>query len=259
MAIEKVEDKKETKKNNFSETIKSNEGKKVSIDPNEEVEEEEVIHAEFEEEAETNKFAAQSTKPNDTPGGDDIDHNTSIDDVRKGVEAYENSKSGKLEYKDLKSTAEFIITLLDTTMSTFFKILAKDTARQAYEMPAANKRLLVEQLALVLSKYQAKFKIEFMLFMGIIVLYAPMAIESIRRRKQSNKLSKKENKKIDSTLEKMKNIVEDQTKNINLQDQKFTENKTEENKAEENKVVEKTESPFVKKGRGRGKGAQPKV
>lgn len=52
-------------------------------------------------------------------------------------------------------------------------------------MPNSNKKLLTEQLALILAKYQSKFSIEFRFFVGLIILYAPMTIGAVKMRKQN--------------------------------------------------------------------------
>lgn len=234
MAIEKVTT-EEKKKNNFSETIKGNEGKKIEINTDEEIDEEENIQAEFEDESIANKFASQATKVNEVE--EQIPDNTPIEDIQKQVSDYEASRSGKLEYKDLKQTAEFLITLIDTALSTAFKLFARDTSVTAYSIPAPNKKLLVEQLALILAKYQSKFKVEFLFFMGLIVIYAPVAIKSFQTRKLTTP-----KKKVDAKLqvaETIKNIVDSETKTLKLQEQV-----AEEKIPEEIKKVEDTKIPF---------------
>lgn len=233
MAISKVENKTPENKST-ARLLDKVPDKKIEIDPNEEVDDNEPIQASFESEEVTNNFASQPTKESETGSSEKIDPNTSAEDIQNQVNAYEASKSGKLEYKDLLQTATFIITLVDTSMSTMFKLIAKDTSASAYSMPAPNKKLLIEQLALVLAKYQSKFKIEFMLFMSFVVMYAPMAIESVRVRKAKTKSVPKK-------------IVET----------KLTETKTEpviETKKEEIKTVESAGVPFK-----RGKGSQRKA
>lgn len=139
----------------------------------------------FQEEDLASQFASQQTKPSKDEGG--IDPNTPADTLQKDILDYENSKSGKMEYKDFLKFSEFLITLIDTAISTGLRWFAKDTSSSAYSMPSANRKLLVEQLALILAKYQAKFSIEFMFFMGLIIMYAPAFIAAAKNRKDNSK------------------------------------------------------------------------
>lgn len=241
MAITKVENKKEEiNKTSSPESQGENKNKKVSLDPNEDIEDDEPLQAEFEEESAANSFASQPTKENKS---EDIDPHMSAEEVQRQTLEFESSRSGKLEYKDLKQTAEFIITLMDTALSTAFKLIARDTSSSAYSMPAPNKKILIEQLALILSKYQAKFKIEFLFFMGLIVLYAPMGIAAVKHRKITTPKKK--------VVEEKKSQVIEQ-KIVNLQD----EQKQSEEKQPEEKQQPKEGKVFVPK---RPKGMQRKV
>lgn len=241
MAIEKVTT-EEKKKNNFSETIKGNEGKKIEINPDEEIDEEENIQATFEDENIANKFASEATKTNDIEEA--IPDNMSAEEVRSQVESYEASKSGKLEYKDLKQTAEFLITLLDTALSTAFKVFARDTSITAYSIPAPNKKLLIEQLALILAKYQSKFKVEFLFFLGLIVLYAPMGVKAFQTRKLTSPKKKVDTKLLDKKAEPIQ-----EQKVLTLQQEPIIE----EPKHEIIKMVENADVPFKRKKGGNRK------
>lgn len=251
MAISKVENKKEEiNKTSSPESQGENKDKKIKLDPNEKVDDDEPLQAEFEDEAAANAFASQPTKENKI---EEVDPHMSAEEVQRQTLEFENSRSGKLEYKDLKQTAEFIITLMDTALSTAFKLFARDTSSSAYSMPAPNKKILIEQLTLILSKYQSKFKIEFLFFMGLIVLYAPMGIASFKNRKLTSPKKKvietkevKEEKRKESVTEASRSAeVETQNRIVNLQSQ-------EEKQPKEGKV-------FVPGPKKRNKGMQPKV
>lgn len=149
----------------------------------------------FEDEDDANSFAAQQTKPSQATV--EIDPNTSIDKIQEDVARYESNKSGKMEYKDLYNQAKFLITILDTSLSTVFKVIAKGKHAKDYEMPEGNKKLLTEQLTLILSKYQSKFKVEYMFFVGLLALYVPMAHGAVQNRKEVNAANKKPKEKIE--------------------------------------------------------------
>lgn len=213
----------------------------------------------FQDEDLASEFAAQSTKT--STDEEAINPNKPADEIRDEVREYEKSKSSKMEYKDLLKTAEFLINLIDTAISTGLNFLAKDSAVQAYSMPSSNKKLLTEQLALILSKYQSKFSVEFLFFSGLIVLYAPLAIGAVKNRKiNKNMYVKKAEEKI-----KDKIIKEDSDY---LKDTALSKKKIEvievkevkEEKIEEEKIIDEKELniPFRVK-RGRPRGAQKKA
>lgn len=179
MAIKKPEDKKDQPKNPVEKNVfRSTE---IPVD-DKSTDETEKIQVDFEDEDLANSFAAQQTKPSNATA--DVDQNKSIEDIQREVTEYENAKSGKLEYKDLYKQAEFLITILDTGFSTVFKLIAKGKHASEYEMPASNKRILTEQLTLILAKYQSRFKVEYMFFVGLLALYIPMGVGAVQNRKQ---------------------------------------------------------------------------
>lgn len=239
MAI-KTPDKNKTESIKDDSELLSNEttaNRKISIDPNEDVEEDENVQAEFEEEDAATLFAAQPTRENQDKT--EIPGNTSAEEVKKQVLEYEESKSGKLEYKDLKQYATVIVTLIDVSFSTLFKLFARDSARSVYELSKPNKEILIEQLTLILAKYQSRFKVEFMFFISLIIMYAPAGVEAFKNRKLTNKALQKKDTKV-SIQQKIEDLVS-ASKPVEKAEEKTT-------------VVEETKVPFVKRNKGR----QPK-
>lgn len=189
--------------NEVKEELKNTNAKTTTIPVEETKDEEENIQVDFQDENSANQFASKQTKPSsDTTTNDGIDPHTSQEDLQKQVLDYENSKSGKLEYKDFLQFSEFIINLIDITVSTALNWFAKDTGNNAYSLPAPNKKLLIQQLALILSKYQSKFKIEFIFFMGLVVMYSGPAITAWNTRKEKIKLNPKKDTKTFKAEEK---------------------------------------------------------
>lgn len=154
--------------------------KEIEVDLNDEPE---TMQVDFEDETLANSFASKSTKP--SQNSPKIDENKPIDEIQKEVADYEANKSGKLEYKDLLKQAEFFINLFDTGISTLFNFIARGSHASDYKMVASDKKLLIEQLALILAKYQSKFKIEYTFFLGLIIMYAPMTVAAMQNRKKS--------------------------------------------------------------------------
>lgn len=141
------------------------------------------VDIDFQTEDLASEYVKKETKQS-SDSKSSIDPNTPVDKLQDDIKSYEQNKSGKLEYKDFVRFAEFIITLIDTTVSTALNWWAKDTSINAYSLPSQNRKLLIEQLALILAKYQSKFSIEFMFLMGLFVLYAPAAISANKRKKE---------------------------------------------------------------------------
>lgn len=250
MAIKKPDTNLKSSQNNENENEEVT-TKKVEVDLNSQ-DEPDTMQMEFSDDEEmANSHVTQQTKVSK----DDslIDDNTPADQVRKDVEEYEKNKSGTLEYKDLKQMAEFIITLIDSSLSTVFRLIAKDTSSSAYAIEASNKRILVTQLAMILSKYQSKFKIEFMFFIGIVMLYAPPAIAAFNNRKKQNKAIKEEKEKkikLPGTPHYSKQVAEELIK------QEIEKEKPEEikEKKEKEKILDN-----INVGVKRKKGTQPKA
>lgn len=238
MAIKKPEEKELEETNNGR-------SKEIPVDNHEEETQTHIV--DFQEEDLASEYASKQTKASEDKGNG-INPNASAEDLQKGIADYEASKSGKLEYKDFYKISEFIITMLDTTVSSALNWFAKDTASSAYSLPASNKKLLTEQLALVLAKYQTKFSIEFTFFMGLILLYAPSFLAAFSRRKENKKITKtrRDEKKVDQSH--YRHIPED---DLPVEDN--NENVKEEKKKD--KILEREPRVPLK----RQKGKQPKA
>lgn len=146
--------------------------------------------------------------------------NLDADDVREQITEQENEASKKYTYEDFSNIAAFLLTLYDTGLSTGLSAWAKDTP-SAYEMPKEKKRILENQLTLILIKYQQKFSLEFMFFATLaLVSYMPVA-KAIKRKKdikayeanQINRQSAKEKEPATFEPEKEMGVAEEIAKN----------------------------------------------
>lgn len=205
------------------------------------------MQMDFVDEDEANAHAAKQTKTskdNDV----EIDPNTPIDKIKADVAEYEQSKSGTLEYKDLLQMATFIITMVDTGLSTLFNLLAGGKHASDYAMPEPNKKLLSQQLALILGKYQSKFKIEFTFFAGIVLLYMPMGVAVFRARKEKKQLAKQ------AANEKIKNAIKE--KEPTDMHYRHVENIEPPIVEKQEPIIEKIEIPGAKPEKNKGKGGR---
>lgn len=248
MAIRTPEEKKENQQEEIK--VKSGKSKEIPID-DKVVDDNETIQMEFEDEDEANSHASKATKP--SKDDNDIPGNKPLHEIQAEIADYEANKSGKLEYKDLYKQAEFLITIVDTGLSTVFKLIAKGKHAKDYEMPERNKKLLTEQLTMILAKYQSKFKVEYMFFVGILALYVPMGVGAIQNRKTAISDKKQKEKELKDAEKLLKDSKPEKTPNDvgyrhkeGEQPEPIIETKTE-------KILEKIEVPGMKpKKDGRG-------
>lgn len=163
----------------FEDELKNGQSKDIPVDSKEN--EPQNVRVDFQDEDLASEYASQQTKPSK----DNINPNTSADDIQKQVLDYENSKSDKLEHKDLLQYATWIMNVIDISLSTALSWFSKDTARTAYSLEDAQKKILAQQLAFILSKYQSKFKIEFVFLIGLVVMYSGPVAAAIRNKKDN--------------------------------------------------------------------------
>lgn len=114
-----------------------------------------------------------------------IDPNTPADKVRDQVKQYEEGKTKTLTFKHYQEIAEFLIHIMDVGMSNALNWIAKDTARQAYTLPAQDKKSLSDQFALILCKYQSKMSIEFTFLLALVVIYSGPVMTALRKKKEN--------------------------------------------------------------------------
>lgn len=108
----------------------------------------------------------------------------SAEDLKKEIKAAEDASAKNFTAKDFEDIARFIIFLIDTGISSGLKWWSGDTSDSAYSLPEKKKEMLVYQLTLILTKYQAKFSVEFMFILTILIVYAPAFVKAKNRRKE---------------------------------------------------------------------------
>ena len=109
----------------------------------------------------------------------------SVDDLKADIKKAEEESTKNFTAKDFEDIAKFIVFLIDTGLSSALKWWSKDTSDTAYSLPEKKKDMLVYQLTLILTKYQAKFSIEFMFLLTILIVYAPAFVKAKNRRKDT--------------------------------------------------------------------------
>lgn len=164
----------------------------------------ETVPVDFQDEDMAQQFAGASTKPTDD-GPPKYDPNTPADEVAKDVNAHEATQITKLKYQDLQKFAEWIMNLIDTSVASGLKWLARDSSITAYQMPKQSKEMLTEQLAIMLSRHQSKMRVEFVFLIGLMMVYSIPVYSAIQSRKNNNRQVRRD----DRIKKKLSDAVED--------------------------------------------------
>lgn len=166
---EEQEEEKDTVK--FSETQKPEEDEEHEIN--------------FNSEEEVTKFTARKTKESQNKSEKEKGFGEeTIEDVQKEISDAEK-KANEIDPNDFYDIADFIITLIDSSAASALKWYSKDSSDSAYSLPKPKKDKLTKQLAKILIKYNARFSIEVMFIIGLIIMYLP-AFRLARKNKKEN-------------------------------------------------------------------------
>lgn len=203
-----------------------------------------------------------------------------LNEVKKEINDFETNKDNNLTFKDFTQLAGFLIGLFDGAISIALNWFAGDTSSSYYALSKPQKQQLTEQLAMILCKYQVKFKIEFMLFLSIVVMYSAPALAAVKKRKETKGVrparqrikteeKKPEKEKVKETTKKTEESLEEIKSKLELK----KEEKLEEKKSEHNQFLKSEDEdipythdenspimkrPTFKKPTSRPKGGQKK-
>jgi hypothetical protein len=185
----------------LSESGKKQAGEKVTID--------------FMNQDHISSFTAGETKKADENIGNSNSQfkDKSVEDLKAEIKKAEEDSTKNFTAKDFEDIARFMIFLIDTGLSSGLKWWSKDTSEAAYSLPEKKKEMLVYQLTLILTKYQAKFSIEFMFFLTIVIVYAPAFVKAKNNRKVNlNDVEAKLNSEESQVFENAESVVTDKDK-----------------------------------------------
>lgn len=159
--------------------------REIDVDLNDEPER---MQVDFEDEDVANSFASQPTKPSKDVAPK-INPDKSIDEIKNEITEYENNKSGIATHKDLLKQAKFIIGMYDTGAATVCDMISGNKSRTStYKMLTEEKDLLSGQLALILAKYQHKFKIEYSFLVGLLLIAGANVTQAVQDKKKNKAL-----------------------------------------------------------------------
>jgi len=181
----------------------------------------EKVVIDFMNEEHINSFTAGTTKKaeeNDISSNSNF-QNKSVDDLKAEIKKAEDESTKNFTAKDFEDIARFMIFLIDTGLSSGLKWWSGDSSDAAYSLPEKKKEMLVYQLTLILTKYQAKFSIEFMFILTILIVYAPAFIKAKNKKKEIKALSEQSNEEYQVQLLnnlKSEKIVENASESIKM-------------------------------------------
>lgn len=127
----------------------------------------------------------------------------SLDQAKEQIRDIESNSDKRFTYDEFEEFASFLLDLIDTGISSGLRWYAQDSSITAYEMPKKKIDSLKKNLTLILVKYQAKFSLEFMFVITLILAYSVPFMKARQMRKEvlsyragvENKKARKEERK----------------------------------------------------------------
>lgn len=212
---------------------------------------EEETTIDFLKEEQVNSFTQSKTKAS-TNKSEKVFGDKTTEQVREEIKKGETEQE-KIDPETFVDIAAFIIFLIDASMSTALRWWGKDNTSSPYELPKPKQDKLIKQLATILIKYQAKFSLEWMFLLSIIVLYIPGFIMARDRRKAA--IAKPEPAKPVVKQPIIKPAVMRQSEVVSETANPVVQNKPEEiiDMTDQPLVVDETQLEVVKPKRGQGR------
>lgn len=127
------------------------------------------------------------TKKSDSLKSNEInadDGSANADDIRRQLEEEENNQKSQYTKADFEQIAEIIIDIIDAIASASFKAWSGDSSDAAYSLNKEKKTKLIKTLTLILIKYQARFPIEFMFIIMLVMMYSGSYVKAKRFRRE---------------------------------------------------------------------------
>lgn len=156
--------------------------KQVKVEADKVVDEK--VQIDFMGESFANEFASKKTKENTEPLKSSIPLDKKVGEIREDIAKSEAKRNGdQFTFKDILQIATFLINAFDGGIGILLNFIAKDNRVSVYTLPVETKRQLSEQLALILVKYQVKFKIEFLFFITLVLAYMGPVGGALKHRK----------------------------------------------------------------------------
>lgn len=156
--------------------------KQVNVEVGKKIDEK--VQIDFMGEKFAEEHASKKTKENTDEPKSSLKLDQTVGAAREDIAKSEAKRSGdNFTVKDIHQIATFLITAFDGGIAILLNFIAKDNRVSVYTLPIETRRQLADQLALILVKYQVKFKIEFMFFITIVLAYIAPVGGALKHRK----------------------------------------------------------------------------
>lgn len=130
-----------------------------------------------------NFTASQAKKSENTVVKDDLSGKT-VEQIQEQMKREAAAPEKQYTVDEWKEIAATIILFIDTGVSSLFKWWTKDTSDDAYSLSKPKQNMLTNQLAKILIKYQAKFPVEAMFIVTLLICYFPAYGIAKKRKKE---------------------------------------------------------------------------
>jgi hypothetical protein len=174
---------------------------------------------------------------------------TTVEDVKKEIEEYENKKDN-FTYDDFYLLAEVIVDIIEIIIVSLLRWYAKDNSDAPYLLTQTKKDRIVKLLCKVLIKYQQKFSIEFLLFLTVVTAFMTSARKAHKHRQEVLKLQKENDENYNEDTKEV--IVE---KIVDLSGDEATAELVKKRGPKPKSIIEKPKAPVIPK---KPRGAQSK-
>jgi len=137
-----------------------------------------------------NEDVKKQTKKSEAPVDEvkNVGEHKTIADVQQEIKDLEDEKNKELKPKDYEEIASLVINIIDFLMSALLKWWGKDSSDAAYSLNEQKKKVLVNQLSLILIKHQQKWSIEFLFILTLIAVYSgPVMAAQANRKNPSDR------------------------------------------------------------------------
>lgn len=156
--------------------------KQVNVEVGKKIDEK--VQIDFMGEKFAEEHASKKTKENTDQLKSSVPLDKKVGEIREDIAKSEAKRNGdQFTFKDILQIATFLINAFDGGIGILLNFIAKDNRVSVYTLPVETKRQLSEQLALILVKYQVKFKIEFLFFITLVLAYMGPVGGALKHRK----------------------------------------------------------------------------
>lgn len=188
------------------------------------VDDKETKRIDFMNEDHVNSFTeSQAKKSENTQVKDDLSGKT-VAEVQAQMERERLAPEKAMTVDEWKELAATIVLFIDIGISSAFKWWTKDTSSDEYSLSKPKQNMLSNQLAKILIKYQAKFPVELMFLVTLVICYFP-AVGKARARKKEIAEITEHNERIKTAAAQLKLQQAQEKERLKQEQERIKQNK----------------------------------